>query len=280
MQRERVTETIYVFTSELYVQVTAGLVLTSEGAVLIDTLLYPEETLQIKRFAEERLGQRVVYVINTHHHADHTTGTSFFPEAQVIAHTRCRDLLHTRGRESLNRLRENDPDMAQVNLVLPDVVFSDELVLHVGKTKLRLWSAPGHSPDMIVCHVENDNVLFAADAVLPLPYFVGGSYDECLQTLRTLQTQTYENIVQGHGEVVLRGEIDGKLESDVHYLVTLRQAVETALKKPDATVALNAITLAQCGKSPVLLNGAAKQLHRQNVTVLAEQYRHIMWQAE
>jgi cyclase len=72
MQRERVTEDIFVFTSELYVQVTAGLVVTSEGVVVIDTLLYPEESLNIKQFIETRLKLPVKYVINTHHHADHT----------------------------------------------------------------------------------------------------------------------------------------------------------------------------------------------------------------
>ena len=34
MQRERVTEDIYVFKSQAYAQVTAGLVVTSVGAVL------------------------------------------------------------------------------------------------------------------------------------------------------------------------------------------------------------------------------------------------------
>src|SRR3990172_2216476 len=101
MQRERVTEDIYVFTSDLYAQVTAGVVLTTAGAVVIDTLVYPEETLAIKRFVEERLGMTVKYVINTHFHADHTTGTCFFPGAEVVAHALCRALLDQRGRDSL-----------------------------------------------------------------------------------------------------------------------------------------------------------------------------------
>ena len=44
MQRERVTDDIFVFTSTLYAQVTAGVVVTDEGAVVIDTLIYPDET--------------------------------------------------------------------------------------------------------------------------------------------------------------------------------------------------------------------------------------------
>src|SRR5690606_3780416 len=98
---------IYVFTSDLYAQVTAGVVLTGDGAVLIDTLTFPEETLQIKRYVEGRLGAQVRYVINTHFHADHTTGTCFFPDAQVIAHRLCRELLDKRGRDSLERARAN-----------------------------------------------------------------------------------------------------------------------------------------------------------------------------
>src|SRR5512147_2059438 len=101
MQRERVADDIYVFTSDLYAQVTAGVVVTSEGTVVIDTLVYPDETRFIKRFVESRLGTSIRYVINTHFHADHTTGTCLFKGARVIAHARCRELLITRGRESL-----------------------------------------------------------------------------------------------------------------------------------------------------------------------------------
>ena len=38
IQRERVTDDIFVFTSKLYVQVTAGIIVTSEGVVVVDTL--------------------------------------------------------------------------------------------------------------------------------------------------------------------------------------------------------------------------------------------------
>jgi len=43
MQRERISDDIFVFTSGMYAQVTAGAVLTSEGAVIIDTLPFPSE---------------------------------------------------------------------------------------------------------------------------------------------------------------------------------------------------------------------------------------------
>ena len=41
MLRERVASDIYVFRSELYLQVTAGVIVTEEGAVVVDTLPFP-----------------------------------------------------------------------------------------------------------------------------------------------------------------------------------------------------------------------------------------------
>lgn len=279
MQRERVADDIYVFTSAVYVQVTASVVLTSQGAVLIDTLIYPDETLAMKRFIEGRLGAHVSYVINTHFHADHTTGTCFFPDAQVIAHDLCRQLLHTRGRDALEKAKQTSEELQSVELVLPQLVFeSGFLTLHLGDKTLQLWQSPGHSPDSIVCMVKEDRTLFAADTLMSLPYFVDGSYDDLLQSLENLRGGSYEHVVQGHGEIILRGEVEERLEEDIHYLTTLRVAVDRALAAPEPEHALTAISLEKCGKNSILLNGSAQQLHRQNVIKLAAQRREVVSQ--
>jgi cyclase len=274
MQRERVADDIYVFTSDLYAQVTAGVIVTTEGAVVIDTLVYPEETQQIKRFVDMRLGTSVRYVINTHFHADHSTGTCFFKGARVIAHARCRALLNKRGRESLDRVKSTSPEMRNVELILPDIVFDGgPLNLHIGNKTLQLWATPGHSPDSIVCLVKEDRVLFAADTLMPLPYFVDGSYDDFVASLNGLRNGNFENVIQGHGEVILRGEVEEKIQTDVDYLKNLKKAVEDALLADAPDKALEAIDIESCGKSRILLNGMVEQLHRQNVLALASQRR-------
>jgi glyoxylase-like metal-dependent hydrolase (beta-lactamase superfamily II) len=274
MQRERVAEDIFVFTSEMYAQVTAGVVVTGDGAVLIDTLVYPEETRQIKRFVETRLNTEVRYVINTHFHADHSTGTCFFEDAVVISHALCRELLDKRGRESLERVKAVSNEMREVEVVLPNLVFEGgTLSVHLGNKTFQFWSTPGHSPDSIVCLVKEDRVLFAADTLMPIPYFVDGSYDDFLVSLEKLKNGNYENIIQGHGEVILRGEVEEKIQSDIDYLHALRAAVDQALNTANPEPALEAIDIERCGKSRVLLNGAVEQLHRQNVLALASQRR-------
>lgn len=277
MQRERVAEDIHVFTSDRYVQVTAGAIITEEGAIVIDTLVFPDETLQMKRYIETRLGAKVRYVINTHFHADHTTGTCFFEDAQVIGHVRCRELLDQRGRESLEHTKTSADELRTVKLTLPNIVFDEGVfTLHIGGKTLQLWHTPGHSLDSIVCLVKEDRVLFAADTVMPIPYFVDGSYEALLTSLRGLQGRNLENVVQGHGEVILRGEIEERLQGDIDYLVKVQQAVDKALVSANPEKALQAIDIERCGKSRILLNGTAPQLHRQNVLALASQRREVI----
>jgi cyclase len=285
VQRERVTEDIFVFTSDLYVQVNAAVIVTSDGVVVIDTLLYPDETQHIKHFIDTRINQPVRYVVNTHHHADHTTGTSLFEEAQVISHQLCRELLNTRGRESLQRSQAGASDFDTVQLVLPQVVFDDTMSLQVGDKALHFEAAPGHSPGSIVCWVDDLNVLFAADTVMPIPYFVDGDFDDHIRTLEGLQARNFENIVQGHGEIVLRGEVEPKLQSDIDYLYKLRIAVDKALDSSTdpqkINKALASIKVGACGKSHILLNGVVQQLHYQNVMSLANQRRQeLMMQSK
>src|SRR6266498_668835 len=97
MHRERVSENVFWFQSEIYAQVTAGVVAGPQWAVVIDTLALADETLSIREFIEHELNVPVRYVINTHYHADHAWGNCFFPGATVIAHARCRALLEERG---------------------------------------------------------------------------------------------------------------------------------------------------------------------------------------
>ena len=120
--------------------------------------------------------------------------------------------------------------------------------------------------------MQDANVLFAADTVMPIPYFVDGDFDAFILSLQRLQDTPYENIIQGHGEVVLRGEVVEKIASDLNYLKILARTVEQALSDEVKNIE-DHILIEDCGKSHILLNGAVRQLHRQNVITLVNQYR-------
>lgn len=269
-RRERVADDIYVFTSEHYAQVTAGAIITSAGAIIIDTLLFPEETKAIHQFLEQSLNTTVRYVINTHYHADHTYGTCFFKDAVVVSHALCYQLLEERGRSGLEQTQKSSPRTFQnVEIILPSLTFEDgDLEIRLGGKTLQLSHSPGHSDDSITVHVKEDRILFAADTLMPVPYFVDGGYDDFIHSLEQLKGGGYENVVQGHGEVILRGEVERKIDSDLEYLQHLTEHVEIALTQPDPEAYLEQVDIEQCGKSRIPLNGGVQDLHRGNLQAL------------
>jgi glyoxylase-like metal-dependent hydrolase (beta-lactamase superfamily II) len=272
MQRERVSDNVYWFQSEVYAQVTAGAIIGPQWAVVIDTLALPEETQEMRDFLEDELAIPVRYVINTHSHADHSWGNCFFLGATIISHLECRNLMATNGVEALEAARQNNPAYKNIKIVQPNLTFDQgTLSLRVGKKNLILLCTPGHSPDGISVLVEEDRVLFAGDAFMSLPYIVGGDAEEMATTIRKIGKISLENIIQGHGDIILRGEIDEAVKSNLAYLAAIKKAVKAAARKRYPEEALEAIDLASCGKSRVLLGGLATELHRRNVNFLFKQ---------
>lgn len=272
MHRERVSENVFWFQSEIYAQVTAGVVAGPQWAVVIDTLALPDETLTIREFIEHELSVPVRYVINTHYHADHAWGTCFFPGATVIAHARCRDLLEERGIPSLEAAKKQNPALRQVKVILPHISFIDgDVTLRVGKKNLIISPALGHSSDGIAVLVEEDRILFAGDSFMPLPYIVDGNIDEIMASIKHIGRMGLENIVQGHGDIILRGEIDAAVRENLNYLTSMKKAVKAVSRRKNAIELLDAIRIEDCGKSRVYLGGLAETLHQRNLRALLQQ---------
>lgn len=275
MHRERVSENVFWFQSEVYAQVTAGAIAGPQWAVVIDTLALPDETLGMREFIEHELSVPVRYVINTHYHADHAWGNCFFPGATVIAHARCRELLEERGGPSLETAKKQNPAMRQVKLVLPNMTFENgELTLRVGKKNLIIMPAMGHSEDGIAVLVEEDRVLFAGDAFMPLPYVVDGNIDDISASIKKIGRMGLENIIQGHGDIILRGEIDAAVKENLTYLANIKRAVKSASRRKNAVDVIDTIGIEDSGKSRVYLGGLAESLHRRNLRALLHQIQN------
>jgi glyoxylase-like metal-dependent hydrolase (beta-lactamase superfamily II) len=268
MLRERVTEDIYVFISGLYVEVTATVIITPEGAVVIDTLPFPQETRQVREFALRRCPRGIRYVVNTHHHADHIYGSYLFPGAELIAHRSCRQILLKVGEQSLEQAKLQTPDLAPVQLRIPQLVFETDMLLRLGEKTIHLMHAPGHSPDGIMIHAREDKVLVASDVVTPVPFVARGNPDQLIRSLKLIKTLNLENAIQGHGGVLLRGEIDETADKNITYLKTAVRKVQSVVDKGLPRSALQEIDIESCGLSRIPLGGLVQRLHQANLDYL------------
>ena len=272
MHHERVSDNVFWFQSDVYAQVTAGAIAGPQWAVVIDTLALPDETLGMREFIEHELGVPVRYVINTHYHADHSWGNCFFPGATIIAHEHCRELLIERGIPSLKSATEQNAALRQVKIVLPHMTFDQgQITLKVGKKHLTIMPSLGHSDDGISVLVEEDRVLFAGDAFMPVPYVVDGNVDDIVESIKQIGEMGLENIVQGHGDIILRGEIEMAVKENLSYIAAIRKAARIASRRREPLEYLESVNIEDCGKSRVSLGGLGVQLHELNMRALLYQ---------
>jgi len=272
IHRERVADDVYTFQSDVYAQVNAGAVIGQDWAVVIDTLAFPDETLAIREFIEDELKRKVRYVINTHYHADHSWGNCYFPGAYILSHDLCRDKLAKFGEKSLAAAIEVDNVFQKTQIILPQITLEDGILeLIVGEKTLRFIDLPGHSPDGIGVYVVEDEVLFAGDVWMPIPHIVDGDPGIMEDSLRRIESLTIENVVQGHGEVILRGEVHSSIEDRLDYLKKIKQIVIEAEADEYPGEYLREKDIEKCGKSRILLGGAAEEIHQQNLRHLYKQ---------
>ena len=272
MLRERVTDNIYVFTSDLYAQVTAGAVVTPEGTVLVDSLPFPSETREMASFIPRVSPEGVRYIILTHYHADHAYGSFLFPEADLISHELCRRLLQERGYPALQQAKAQEPMLEEVEMRLPDVTFEgEEMAVQLNEQLIQLIWAPGHTRDLVMVYVEQDKVLFASDTMMPVPSIVDGELNPFRRSLKRIKELEIDNLVQGHGEVILVGEVEQAVNASLDYLDRIEEKVDNVIRSGEGKEALRKDSIESTGLSRLPLHGQVQQIHVANLLALYDQ---------
>ena len=83
-----------------------------------------------------------------------------------------------------------------------------------------------------------------------------------------MKNMTLENVVQGHGEIVLRGEINETINSSINYLNKMQNAVVSGLMAGMSREEMvRTYNIESCGKSRIALNGLVQQLHAANLLI-------------
>jgi hypothetical protein len=80
-----------------------------------------------------------------------------------------------------------------------------------------------------------------------------------------------ENIVQGHGDIVLRGEVELFAKENISYLSNIRKVVRNSARRKYPRDLLDVSNVEDCGKSRVLIGGLAPELHHRNLLALYQQ---------
>jgi glyoxylase-like metal-dependent hydrolase (beta-lactamase superfamily II) len=226
---QRITPNVYIATGTI--GCNTGIVVTSEGVVMVDTPYVPAQAKhwrdEIARFGPLR------YVIDGEPHPDHISGNCWFGGV-LIAHEGTRQAILTASREELEgMLREKAPDQLPLNPAfkyrLPDVTFTQRMTLHLGSHTFELINLPGHTPYQIAVYVPEERVVFTSDNVVNLASGLPMLHDAVpyawLDSLKQLQQLEIDTIIPGHGPVCGKSYLDEMSEFIQYWISYIEAAI-------------------------------------------------------
>ncbi|MEU3996453.1 MBL fold metallo-hydrolase [Streptomyces fungicidicus] len=195
---------------------TAGLVVGSEGVLLVDAGSAPAEGARLRTEARTLTGRRVTHLALTHPHFDHILGAPAFPDAEVFGAVGMDTVLSGRGRAELRAdavrhgLDAHTAEVAVDALVAPRHMVSGEWTLDLGGGLQVLLAnvGPGHTAhDLAVLVPGTPEVVFCGDLVEESgepqagPDAVPSHWPAALDRLLELGGED-ARYVPGHGAVV------------------------------------------------------------------------------
>ena len=185
---------------------------TDEGVIIVDNK-FPHSFDFITEQVGSITDQPIKYVLNTHHHDDHSGSNSdFMQEADVIAHKNAR----------ANIVRNNQPGA-------PRIIFADETAVFLGGAEVQMFhfgrghtngDAVAYFPDLRTVHT-GDLFVFGQrlDGRTLSPFWDfgnGGSVLEWPATLTRLLALDFDTVIPGHGPILTKADVRtfrGKLET-------------------------------------------------------------------
>jgi len=172
-----------------------GVRVTSEGVILIDDK-FPQDFAEIQELIGTVSDQPVRYVLNTHHHGDHSGGNvEYINIAEIIAHQNARD----------NMVRGNQD-------APPRVVFSDQTAVYLGGIEVRaFYMGRGHTNGDAVIYFPDLRTVHGGDLLHGTAPFIdygnGGSSEGWVATMNNILALDFDTAIPGHGAIMDRSDV-------------------------------------------------------------------------
>ncbi|TMG73290.1 MAG: MBL fold metallo-hydrolase [Betaproteobacteria bacterium] len=163
---KKVADDVYAFIGKRN-DANALVVVTAQGAVLVDTGNNPPETRILQNFIRSVTDQPVRYVVITQNHGDHTGGAPLFaPPANVIVHDRvARDWASWKPYQIKSwrkRFRERADALKNVDPTDTVLSFKEGVTLHLGGKRIELiYVDDPYNPGDIAVWLPQSGVLHA-----------------------------------------------------------------------------------------------------------------------
>ncbi|MHA2226413.1 MAG: MBL fold metallo-hydrolase [Candidatus Hodarchaeales archaeon] len=173
----------------------------SDQLIMVDSGMDPDQTRELRSFAETTTTNYFSTLVLTHYHGDHTWGTSVFEDCDIISTKGTYKVLKeaVKGRYS------------DKNIILPTKTFEGEYLIKKDMKTVKIVEVNGHTEGSAYLFLPEEKLLFTGDILFAqmLPY--GGDptvnphlWIKALQAMIELHPQI---VIPGHGPVTTVDEL-------------------------------------------------------------------------
>jgi len=210
---------------------TIGFLLSKDGIVVIDAQ-FPDTAQHLIDDLKKRTTNPFRYLLNTHHHGDHTAGNIAFKG--VVEHV----VAHENSLNNQKTVAEKSNSLDKQ--LLPDMTFKDDWKLKIGDETIKAdYYGAGHTNGDAIYHFEKANIFHAGDLMFNKRHpFVdrsaGANISQWIKDLDKITKKADKNSIIIFGHSLNAGEETGTTE-DVKkfqdYLGKVLSFAEQEIKK-------------------------------------------------
>ena len=189
-----------------------GIIPTPKGTMIVDTPLLDWQATAISSELSSGNHAPVAFIVISHPHGDHILGTDLFgDDVMIVGNTAAHEKMdkhspawvlewvETWSWEDQKEVEE----MATAHITLPQVVFKDELTLHLGGVEIRILPLPGHLEECVGVFLPESNVLITGDVLFcdHHPYMGEANFKMWFESFAKIRDLKPDFIIPGHGPV-------------------------------------------------------------------------------
>jgi len=209
---------------------TIGWLMQPDNIVIVDSQ-FREQAGHLIDEIKKKPEAPIKYLINTHHHGDHTSGNIAFQgiAQHVLAHENSK-------KNQMNSAIKNGNEADQL---YPDMTYSDRWQQKIGDEviDIQYWG-PGHTNGDSIIHFQNANVVHLGDLIFnrKFPYIdkgAGAMIDNWIQILQQVQTYFDNDTIFIFGHALDGYQVTGNkddISAFADYLTALLEFVSAQIK--------------------------------------------------
>ena len=192
-----------------------GIIIGDKGVAVIDTGISASAAKEFLADIRKITDKPILYVVNTHHHLDHTFGNTIFAAqgADIVAQEECAAAMRQSAGKTLANITTTGltPDqIAGTKISYPNKTFGKRRQLDLGGISAELiYPGPSHSPGSILVYLSREKVIFAGDILFTdfHPYLGEADIKNWRQVLDFMATLNADKIIPGHGGLSQRRDL-------------------------------------------------------------------------